>query len=262
MITKRSYSKINKFKNIELRYSNELEYFLKSGDKEVLNSNTWDEAAFEKLIERTYAFFPETNDQEIILNFTHHRHYLNKVIASMYPPNFPVNEDDPSDTAELRKLKPNAFIIHRWRNIFSLDEIAKTVNLSHEFQHISQYINKKDHYLRSRIIHHLVGGIQEDCLPTEIDAERYSKLVIEKIYGKGKTDNWIIAQLEDRPHVFFMRFKNIDLGKEYNMKQEVMNLWKIYRLDKQIEKIQRETKRSDDQERILNMYHKVKVSVG
>jgi len=262
MITKRSDSKINKFNNIELRYSKELEYFLKSGDKGVLNGNTWDKAAFEKLIERIYDFFPETNGQEIILNFTHRLHYLNKVIASMYPPNYSVNEDDPSDTVELRELRPDAFIIHYWRNIFSLDEIAKTVNLCHEFQHVSQYINKKDHYLLSRIIHHLVGGIQEDCLPTEIDAERYSKLVIEKMYGKDTTDKWIIAQLKDRPHVLFMRFKNIDLRKEYDMKREVMNLWKIYRLDKQIENIQREPKRSDEQERILIMYHKVKVSAG
>lgn len=143
-----------------------------------------------------------------------------------------------------------------------MDEIAKAVNIGHEFQHISQCLMKKDHHFLSRIIHHLVGGMREESLPTEVDAERASKLIAEKIYGKDKLDTWISFQLEDRPHVFFERFKNIDIRKEYNMQQEVMNLWNMYHLDRQIEKIQREFKKSDDQERILNMYRKVKISTG
>lgn len=102
---------MKKYPNVELRYSTDLNLLLHSGDKEVLRSTSWNQVYFEKLIENVYAFFTETMGQEIILNFTHRRNYSGKAMASMYPPGFSVNDDDPSDITELRESKPDVFIV-------------------------------------------------------------------------------------------------------------------------------------------------------
>ena len=106
----------------------------------------------------------------------------------------------------------------------------------------------------ARIIQQLVGDYRAENLPTEIDAERTSKRLIGKKYEKTRIDEWITSRLEERPHTFFIRFRDYDVNIEYDFREEVTKIWETYHLQKQIEIFKKADKRNDDQERVLKMY--------
>ena len=245
---------MSRVSNIEFQYTTELVELLRLGDKELLKSRRWDKGEFEKRFKDVLKSFPEINEYVVSLYFTHHRAYTMKAVAETHLPEYPIDEDENSDLAELQRARPGIFIINYWRDIFSFDEIAQEINIAHEFQHISQYVRDKKHYLFARIIHWLVGGYRAENLPTEIDAEIKSKRLIGEKYEKARIDEWITARLDERPHTFFIRFRDYDVDFEYDLKEEVTKLWETYHLQNQIEILKKAEKRTDDQERVLKMY--------
>lgn len=237
--------------NIELAYDPKLVTLLKLGDKELLKSNDWDKAAFELCIHETSTYFPVLEKHPILLFFTYRS---SKTLANFHPSFCQIDDFGNSDIAELRNKRPELFIINYWRHIFSLDEIGQILNYSHEFQHVVQYVTNKKYYLFSRILSHLVESIQEENLPTEIDAERASKRILETIYGKQKIEDWINKQLEEIPCSFFIRFGKLDVDVEYDIKKKAKELWDRNQLDEAIDEMRNKKDKSETQKRILKMY--------
>ena len=195
----------------ELKYNQDLVTLLKSGDKVLLKSNNWDKNIFEKRIFDISSFFPETKEHTILFYFTHHYDWKNHNLANMHPPYCPIGDAGNSELEELREKRPDIFIINFWRDMFSIDDISQSLNYAHELQHVSQFITSEKYYWFSRISYCLVDGFQEEELPTEVDAERKTKIILNQIYGQKILDEWINIQLDKNFHAFFIRFKEINM---------------------------------------------------
>ena len=123
--------------SIEFQYTTELVELLRLGDKELLKSRRWDKGEFEKRFYYALKSFPEINGHMVLIYFSHHRDCIMKAVAATHPADYPIDEDEYPDLAELQRAKPGRFVITYWRDIFSFDEIAQEINIAHEFQHVS-----------------------------------------------------------------------------------------------------------------------------
>lgn len=248
---------MNIISKIELRYADELTELLRSGDDELLKSHHWDKDEIEKRITFASTFFPELRSHEVVFLFTHDPSYAPKALGSMHPPLCPIVDVDNPDLIGLRKARPEAFIINFWGEIFSYDEIDQIINISHEFQHVVQHITNNKYYWYCRIMYCLVESMQDEELPTEIEAERASKKVIEAIYGKPKVDDWVYQQLDKRPHSFFIRFGHYDIKAEYDLKKRTVELWEINHLNEKVDELRNKKSKNNKQQRILKMYDNI-----
>jgi hypothetical protein len=239
---------------IELNYDPSLISLLDRGDGVLLGSNTWERATFERRIYKVLSHFPELRDTPILIHFTHHLDYSYKALATMRPPRSHIDWDLVVDWDELRLKYPDSFFIIIYRPFYELDEIAQILNYSHEFQHVSQFMAGEKYYWLSRIMCHLVDGLRDEELPTEIDAEITSKKVLCELYGKKVVDEWTVAQLGK--YAFFTRFKKINSDVTYDFKKEVAELWRFFGLDERIEKLEKCETKDENQDNVLNMYYR------
>ena len=240
--------------SIELQYTTDLEDLLNQGDKFLLNSNDWDKTVFEKRIYGLTTHFSEIKEHLVLIYFSDHPCYRYKTLGSMHPPFSPIGDDGNSDLIELRKKRPEIFIISFWREFFSYEEIAQVLNIAHEFQHVVQYITSKESYWLCRIMNSLVERMKEKELPIEIDAERVSKKVVESIYGKKRVDEWIRQKLDKKPCGFFIRFGNYNVDTKYDLKQKTMELWQEHGLEEIIEQLRNEPNKTEKELRVLKKY--------
>ena len=245
---------MNSTLNIEIRYTDEVLALLRSGSKELLKTHHWDENDIEKRIKYASALFPELTGHEILILFTHDPNREPRVLGSMHPPLCPIMDEENPDVIELRRTRPKAFIINFWAGIFSYDEIAQLINYSHEFQHVVQYVTSEKCYWLCRIMYFLIKPMQDEELPTEIDAERVSKKVLELIYGKKKVDEWVLQQLDKKPRGFLVRFGNYNVDIGYDIKQKTMELWQANGLEEIIKELRNEPKKTDKEQRVLKKY--------
>jgi len=223
-----------------------------------LESKNWDKGQFEKLVAKINSFFPEFGDYRIMIFSTHDdTGIFNSAIATMFPLDYPNSRvSEYEDLSSACKLKGDLhFAIYLRSDLFELDEIAQAINISHEFQHISQYINDKQAYFFGCIIRFLlVDKIPELKTPVEYDAERKSKIIAYELYGSQKIDEWIELWARKRKHDFFDVLKNIDVGASYNFSREVLSLWEENRIKEKIDKLKSVEKRTEDEETIFEMF--------
>jgi len=147
------------------------------------------------------------------------------------------------------------FAIYIRRDIFDLDEISKIVNISHEFHHIFQYIKDKRSYLFGCIVRYFLNDIiPEVRSPVEYDAERKSKIVAYKTYGRKKVDEWIDSNANKTRHIFFEVFRDINVDIYYDLTAEVLRLWKEHEIEDEIARLRILEKHDDDEKRIIEMY--------
>jgi hypothetical protein len=248
---------MNGVSDIELRYTDELAELLRSGDKELLKSHHWDKEEIEKRITFVSTFFPELKGHKVSILFSHNPNLRPKPLGTMYPRLCPIEAVGNLELVELSEAKPEAFIINFWSEIFSYDEIDQLLNYSHEFQHVVQYLTDKRSYWLCRIMFCLVESMQEEELPTEIDAERASKRILEAIYGKQTVDDWVNRQLDKKPHSFFIRFGRYEVDAGYDLRQKTKELWEINHLEDKIKKLRRIKAKTNKEQRIIKMYDKV-----
>ena len=258
MFHKKTRSKLaenmNTKAHIEIIYADEVLSLLRSDSKELLKIPSLDDKDIEEPIEYAAAFFPDLTGHKIIILFTHDPNREPKVLGTMYPPLCPIMDVENPDVIRLRRIRPSAFIINFWVKILSIDEIAQLINYSHEFQHVVQYVTGEKYYWLCRIMYVLVKPMQEEELPTEIDAERVSKKFVELKYGKNRVDEWVIQKLEKGPRGFFIRFGNHDVNVGYDFKQKTMELWQANGLEEIINKLRNKAGKSDKEQRIVNKY--------
>jgi hypothetical protein len=245
---------MNTKKNIEIIYTDKALALLRSDNKDHFKIHYRDDKDIEKSIEYAAAFFPELTGHEIIVLFTHDPNRKPKVLGTTHPPLCPIMDEENPDVIELRRIRPSAFIINFIAKIYSLDEIAQLINYSHEFQHVVQYITSEKYYWLCRIMYVLIISMHEEELPTEIDAERVSKKVIESIYGKKRVNEWVLQQMEKMPCCFFARFGNCNVDIGYDLKQKTMELWQANGLEEEIKRLRNEPNITDTERRIIKKY--------
>ena len=174
------------------------------------NLKNFNPCKIEESVENIFGQFPELADTSSILYFFHGPNsYQNwppwKGVATFFPLDFPkthLRMDYPQLYRLVREKYPaHNYAFHLTRIITEGDEITRTINISHEFQHASQYKENKKHYYLSRIIHNFLSDnvIEEENIPTEYDAIRKSKIVANELCEKSEVERYIqrkILELE------------------------------------------------------------------
>ncbi len=107
--------------------------------------------------------------------------------------------------------------------------IIETIYLSHEFQHINQFVVNKRIYMYGCILkYYLVYKvIPLEELPLKYDAQRKSKIIAYNLCGAESMkifSNWIFSdkniQKKNKKKYIWIFFNSIDINKDYLSKNE------------------------------------------
>lgn len=240
----------NKTLKLIFRYSEPCE--------ELLGSNV---NITKNIIEKIYSFFPELIKFQILIYFTHTSDIIYNRAATMIPIKYPkthIYEEFP-DLADVCDEYSNLdFAIYVTRHVIEGNEIRLVIDLSHEFQHVFQYVQNKKIYFYACIIRDLLRNkINEVSTPIEYDAERESKVISYNLCGEDRVNEFIdnmIANPDIKKMEFFEIFKSIKIDKKYNLKDEVLKLWSIYGIEDKINNFKRDMNINSNQKSVIEMY--------
>lgn len=209
-------------------------------------------------------YFPELKDIKVLLYFNHRPNdYRNwrHGISTTFPLDYPdscIKLEFPYLAIKIEKYSKIDFVIHFSKLVIEGEEIRRHLEISHEFQHVSQYHRNKTIYLYSCILRYLLGdkAIPEEKIPTEYDATRKSKIVTYSIYRKEEIDRYIQKMLSypGMPKYPFAILYSINTEEDYNLEKEVLELWKLYKIEEKIENLKGSSNITPNQQRIIEMY--------
>jgi len=242
---------------IDFEYSNECKNLSGFIEKRTKNSSY-------KILEN----FLDLKDHSSILYFTHEpKSYLNwpHAPAQFFPLKCPYS-DLKIQFPDLYKLTQNKankeFLFHFTRIVTEGDETKKINYIAHEFQHAIQYIKHQKIYYYSMIIEYFLVKIKnvldKKKLPLEYDAQRQSKIVVISLLGKKNMDKFI-KQMSNDPEFsdeisLWNLINLIDVKTEYDLEDEVINLWKNYNFEQKIDALKKKKNMSCDDRILIGMH--------
>ena len=74
--------------------------------------------------------------------------------------------------------------------------------------------------------------------------------------GKEEVDKFIQAMLDNLnvPKTFWEIYDSIDIEKDYDFENEVLELWKIHNIEEKVDELRKKSIRNMDQEKVIEMY--------
>lgn len=242
--------------NLLIEYTPEILTLLATG--QIPGTEKWNQKHFEDNIGKAYSYFPELNEQKIKMIFSHRSTgIVDGALATTFPLRYPNSGvDEFKDIVSIHQTNIDLdFVIIFARNIFEREEIAQTINFSHEYQHAFQYINDKKTYFFGCIEKYLLRDkISLIKTPIEYDAERKSKIVIYEIYGKDQIYEWVESSAKKIKHEFFEVFKDINVDVGYDLTKEVLRIWKENKIEEKIFRLRNKKNPTEDDLEILKLY--------
>jgi len=220
----------------------------------------FDSTILDNTIERILGHFSELKDVRSLLYFNHSIS-LGNIVATMYPLEYP-NSGLPVDHPELELIYQQYinldFFFYFTRIVTKGDLMARVINISHEFQHASQYTVDKKIYMYGCIIRHMLEDlISEVRSPIEYDAERKSKIIAYDLCGDRAVNELIESMLSnpDVPREFWEVLKSINIQEEFDLKNKILELWEDHKIEEKIQQLKKSRIKNYDQKKVIEMYN-------
>jgi hypothetical protein len=213
----------------------------------------------ETIIDKILQFFPELETVNSLMYF-HHRFSLRNIGASIYPLKYPksgLQRDYPGFAQICEQYVNLDFFIYCTNIITTGDCTARAINISHEFQHASQYTLDTKTYLYGCIIRNMLNHIiSEVRSPIEYDAERKSKIIAIDLCGEKKVNETIENMLSDPdvPKEFWQVFKSINIEEKFDLVNSIQELWEYHNIEGKIQQYKKNRTPTYDQQKVIEMY--------
>jgi len=217
-------------------------------------------AEIEKMAKKTLIYYPELLGTKGLFYFYPLSDLKKNRIASTIPLNCPssILADEFPDLDDLCRKNPNIdFAFQFWEPFLLGNEIKKTIDMSHEFQHAAQFRNNKKTYLHGSIVRRILSKhIPEEESPLEYEAIRKSKIVSTAIFGPARISEEI-NKLRSSSNIvkgFIEIFASIDTNQAYALEKEVSTLWGLHHIEKIIGELKNKPNRTYEENKIIEMY--------
>lgn len=171
-------------------------------------------------------YFPELAHEEICIYF-----YSKDSIRGAPAEFIPL--DHPQYNSRIKHINnPTKYSIVFSKWMTSCDNrIERILIISHEFQHVFQYIGHKKGYLYACILRDYGDdghGMAVQTIPSEKDADRKSKDILAKMFGEEGVREFVndlisSENLKDRNFADY--FDSLNMEEEYDFVNEVNKLW-------------------------------------
>ena len=217
-------------------------------------------AEIEKIAKKTLSYYPELLGTKGLFYFYPLSDLKKNRIASTIPLNCPssILADEFPDLNELCRKNPDIdFAFQFWEPFLLGNEIKKTIDIGHEFQHAAQFRNNKKPYLYGSIARWVLSKqVPEEESPLEYDAIRKSKIVSTAIFGTARISEEINRMISSSNIVkgFIETFASVDIDKAYSLEKEVSTLWDLHHIEKTIGELKNKANRTYEEDKIIEMY--------